>query len=176
MQILQNNDNPEPSPGGRPAWYISGPRTTPISFLSLSLSPEVASLLCILLISVYVCIHMLTHPTQSTRVHTRLNFIHCVVMCKYLSPHKSSLLFFQHRGIFEVRAPTLGNPLSHCMRDSVRDVPSCLPAQLWIHMYIVADFSPRVKLWQPCVSLLGLINEACSRVSSVVWHILSLSP
>ena len=60
--------------------------------------------------------------------------------------------------------PTFGNPLSHCMRD----VLSCLPAPLWIGMYIVADFSPRVKLWQPCVSLLGLINEACSRVSSVL--------
>lgn len=147
----------------------------PRSHSFLSLSPEVVSLLYILLTYVYVRIHMLTHPTQSTHVHTYactyvhfLNFIYCVVMCKYLSLHKSSLLFFQHCGIFEVQAPTLGNPLSHCMRDSMRDVPSCLPALLWIHMYIVADFSPRVKLWQPCVSLLGLINEACSRVSSVL--------
>lgn len=54
----------------------------PRSHSFLSLSPEVVSLLYILLTYVYVRIHMLTHPTQSTLVHTCAHI--CMYICTFL--------------------------------------------------------------------------------------------
>ena len=56
----------------------------------------------------HLCTHMYIHMCTHMHVHTFLHFIYCVVMCKYLSLHKSSLLFSIIVAFLRSERPHLG--------------------------------------------------------------------